>query len=192
MRDPDHPSPCRPHWRYCRTGAAFCLPVYGPANSGIAGISHPLHPGDLLQLTPTGPAAGSHGDPRPHLQITSAITAMGSVLRRHAVCLRLRSRFRRQHTTVACIAATAGTPQETQIHCTHEYTLANQRFALAVEPDNTALLQRQQQDSARRQRGKPDIAQYAGNRTGDQSIPALSFTACQGCGGSALRPTSGG
>jgi hydroxyacylglutathione hydrolase len=31
-------------------------------------------------------------------------------------------------------------PDETQIYCTHEYTLANIRFALQAEPDNAALI----------------------------------------------------
>lgn len=35
-------------------------------------------------------------------------------------------------------------PDETQVFCAHEYTLANLRFALAVEPDNKALQQRLQ------------------------------------------------
>jgi len=33
-------------------------------------------------------------------------------------------------------------PPETAIHCAHEYTLANGRFALTVEPDNEALARR--------------------------------------------------
>jgi len=33
-------------------------------------------------------------------------------------------------------------PPQTQLYCAHEYTLANARFALSVEPDNQALQQR--------------------------------------------------
>lgn len=36
----------------------------------------------------------------------------------------------------------AALPDETQIYCGHEYTLANARFALSVDPDNEALLRR--------------------------------------------------
>lgn len=32
-------------------------------------------------------------------------------------------------------------PDSTQIYCTHEYTLANLKFALTVEPDNAALIE---------------------------------------------------
>ena len=31
--------------------------------------------------------------------------------------------------------------RDTAVYCAHEYTLANLRFAKAVEPDNTALLE---------------------------------------------------
>lgn len=41
-------------------------------------------------------------------------------------------------------------PEGTQVCCAHEYTLSNLRWALAVEPDNSAMLQAQEQ--ARRQR----------------------------------------
>jgi hydroxyacylglutathione hydrolase len=36
----------------------------------------------------------------------------------------------------------AALPPETQVYCAHEYTLANARFAVTVEPDNAALTRR--------------------------------------------------
>jgi len=42
-------------------------------------------------------------------------------------------------------------PDETQIYCTHEYTLANIAFALNVEPDNAALINYNKQCIERRQ-----------------------------------------
>jgi len=44
----------------------------------------------------------------------------------------------------------ASLPDETRIHCGHEYTLANLSFALQVEPDNTRLAARLEE--TRRQR----------------------------------------
>lgn len=38
----------------------------------------------------------------------------------------------------------AGWPRETSVYCGHEYTLANARFALTVDPDNEALRRRVQ------------------------------------------------
>src|SRR5262249_21392704 len=36
----------------------------------------------------------------------------------------------------------AALPSKTQVYCGHEYTLANARFALTVDPDNAALRER--------------------------------------------------
>ena len=43
----------------------------------------------------------------------------------------------------ASLAKLAALPGETRVYCAHEYTLANLRFALAVEPGNAALRERQ-------------------------------------------------
>jgi hydroxyacylglutathione hydrolase len=48
----------------------------------------------------------------------------------------------------------AALPGETAVYCTHEYTLSNLRFACAVEPQNLALIQRQQEVSAWREAGQ--------------------------------------
>jgi hydroxyacylglutathione hydrolase len=53
----------------------------------------------------------------------------------------------------------ASLPDETLIYCAHEYTEANLRFALAVEPENPALLAR--------------VAKVAGLRAaGQSSVPS--------------------
>ncbi|MBA4305544.1 MAG: hydroxyacylglutathione hydrolase [Sphingopyxis sp.] len=46
---------------------------------------------------------------------------------------------------------------ETAIYCAHEYTLSNGRFALTVEPDNSALVQRMAEVVALRDRGEPTV-----------------------------------
>lgn len=48
-------------------------------------------------------------------------------------------------------------PDETRIYCAHEYTLANARFALTVDPGNEALLQRFSEVEALRANGEPTI-----------------------------------
>ena len=45
-------------------------------------------------------------------------------------------------------------PSDVRIYCGHEYTLANGRFALTVEPDNQALIDRVEQVKAARERGE--------------------------------------
>ncbi len=44
-------------------------------------------------------------------------------------------------------------PDATKIYCAHEYTQANGRFALSVEPDNTALVTRMKEIDAKRLKG---------------------------------------
>ncbi len=51
----------------------------------------------------------------------------------------------------------AALPPSTLIYCGHEYTQANIRFALAVEPRNGALLKRKAEVDALRAQGKPTL-----------------------------------
>lgn len=46
---------------------------------------------------------------------------------------------------------------DTRIYCAHEYTLSNGRFALSVEPDNVALVERMAMVTAMRERGEPTV-----------------------------------
>lgn len=48
-------------------------------------------------------------------------------------------------------------PPETRVYCAHEYTLANARFALTVDPDNPALKTRAAAVDALRARGEPTV-----------------------------------
>src|SRR3546814_8227847 len=48
-------------------------------------------------------------------------------------------------------------PEEAKVYCAHEYTLANGRFALTVEPDNEALRQRMAGVEAMRAAGEATV-----------------------------------
>ncbi len=48
-------------------------------------------------------------------------------------------------------------PPDTLVYCAHEYTLANGRFAVMVEPDNRALTERMAEVEALRARGEPTV-----------------------------------
>ena len=69
-------------------------------------------------------------------------------------------------------------PGETAVHCGHEYTLSNARFALSVDPDNEALRERAAEVERKRAAGQPTLpttiaAELATNpflRAGDASI----------------------
>ena len=51
----------------------------------------------------------------------------------------------------------ANLPPQTQIYCTHEYTLKNIQFARTLEPNNAALIQRQQDALQKRAANQPTL-----------------------------------
>jgi hydroxyacylglutathione hydrolase len=51
----------------------------------------------------------------------------------------------------------AGMPAETRLYCAHEYTQANARFAVTVDPGNKALLKRVAEIDAKRAKGAPTV-----------------------------------
>ncbi|NUU36444.1 hydroxyacylglutathione hydrolase [Pseudomonas sp. C2B4] len=57
---------------------------------------------------------------------------------------------KQMHTSLSRLAAL---PEETQVYCTHEYTLSNLRFAAAVEPDNPDTLERLASVTRKREAG---------------------------------------
>ncbi|MCC4244741.1 hydroxyacylglutathione hydrolase [Stappia indica] len=69
-------------------------------------------------------------------------------------------------------------PPQTAIHCGHEYTLSNARFALTVDPDNATLKARVAEVESLREQGLPTLpttmaAELAANpflRPGDAAI----------------------
>jgi len=53
-------------------------------------------------------------------------------------------------------------PAQTRIYCAHEYTAANGRFALSVEPDNPALQQRLVEVAELRRQNRPTLPSTIG------------------------------
>jgi len=63
---------------------------------------------------------------------------------------------------VDSLAKLARLPAETRVFCGHEYTLANIRFAEAVEPGNARLAERRVRDAAKRKRSEPTLPSTIG------------------------------
>ncbi|MEO1089960.1 MAG: hydroxyacylglutathione hydrolase [Pseudomonadota bacterium] len=59
----------------------------------------------------------------------------------------------------------ASLPRETRVYCGHEYTLANARFALTVDPDNAELAARARRVEDARERGEPTVPFTIGEET---------------------------
>jgi hydroxyacylglutathione hydrolase len=57
----------------------------------------------------------------------------------------------------------AALPLETKVYCGHEYTLSNARFALSVDPTNSALKERAARIEAQRARGEATLPTTIGD-----------------------------
>jgi hydroxyacylglutathione hydrolase len=82
----------------------------------------------------------------------------------------------------ASLARLAELPDETAVYCAHEYTQANLRFALAVEPGNRFLQGRAAEVAAARAKWFGDGALDDRLREGKQPLPALQRAGSRGIG----------
>ena len=122
------------------------VPVYGPAGEAIQHLTHRLKNGDHVTIAAPalefsvldvpGHTSGhiayfQAADPRgtPHVFCGDTLFACG--------CGRLFEGTPTQ--MLASLDALAALPGATEVHCAHEYTLSNIRFALACEPGNAEL-----------------------------------------------------
>lgn len=137
-------------------------PVYGPA--GLAAVDHPVGEGDSVQLGRWRFAVlAVPGHTLDHLAYYGeGLLFCGDTLFACG-CGRLFEGSPAQ--MQASLARLAALPPETLVCCTHEYTLANQRFALAVEPQNRLLCERHAADTARRAAGLPTLPSHIGLET---------------------------
>jgi hydroxyacylglutathione hydrolase len=138
------------------------VPVFGPRSDGIAAVTVPLGEGDQVDVPglalrlrvldvpghTLGHIAYVRETPGAHW-LFCGDTLFG------AGCGRLFEGTPAQMNESLCkLAALA---DDTLVFCAHEYTLANLRFAQAVEPDNPALEARVKEDGARREQGLATI-----------------------------------
>ncbi|NMM28498.1 MAG: hydroxyacylglutathione hydrolase [Glaciimonas sp.] len=143
----------------------FAVPVYGPANETIAGVSHRLSQDDgvtvpglglqFLVLEVPGHTLGHIAYVAPEqgwLFCGDTLFAGG--------CGRLFEGTPAQMR--ASLAKLMALPDSTQVFCAHEYTLANLRFALAVEPENVALMLRFEREQEKREQGLATVPSTIG------------------------------
>lgn len=138
------------------------VPVFGPARETIPQRTQALRDGDevtppglpvtLRVLDIPGHTAGHIGyfgevDGVPSLFCGDTLFAAG--------CGRLFEGTPEQMWRSLCTLAAL--PGATRVYCAHEYTLANLRFAQAVEPGNAALSDRVAEAQSLRERGLPTL-----------------------------------
>lgn len=143
-----------------RTGAT----VYGTGGEGIDGIDHALAGGETLSLLGQSiQVIATPGHTRAHIAFwlsmqgqagQSPILFCGDTLF-SAGCGRL---FEGTATQMyQSLITLAAFPGNTRVCCAHEYTLANLRFAQAVEPDNAAIATHRQYCEDQRNAGLPTL-----------------------------------
>jgi hydroxyacylglutathione hydrolase len=133
-------------------------PTFGPAREVAAPLDHRLAEGDRF----TVPALGIEldtidipGHTAGHVALHGAgLLFCGDTLFTCG-CGRLFEGTPAQ--MVDSLAKLARLPGDTSIHCGHEYTMSNIRFAEAVEPGNRKLMERKERDAAKRERGEPTV-----------------------------------
>ncbi len=138
--------------------AAQAARVFGPAASPFAGIDVRLREGDWLQVLGVEfTVLEIPGHTLDHIAYWSAgLDALfcGDTLFACG-CGRLFEGTAAQ--MFNSLNKIAQLPDRTRIYCAHEYTSANIRFALAVEPSNPDLVQRAADCASSRSRGEPTV-----------------------------------
>jgi hydroxyacylglutathione hydrolase len=140
----------------------FDVPVFGPARESIPARTHALADGDRVEIDDPalvfdvidipGHTAGHIAyagivDGTPALFCGDTLFAAG--------CGKLFEGTPEQMWT--SLSRLAAQPPASRIYCGHEYTLANLRFAAAVEPDNRDIAARIVREQDKRERGMPTL-----------------------------------
>jgi hydroxyacylglutathione hydrolase len=135
--------------------ARWQVPVFGPASERIPGRTRALAEGDTVTLPGIGLALSVldiPGHTSGHIAcVGNGMVFCGDTLFA-AGCGRLFEGTPAQ--MVASLDKLAALAPETRVYCGHEYTVANLRFALAVEPQSEALRVRLEREQAKRGRGE--------------------------------------
>lgn len=133
------------------------VPVFGPAAEPVPGRAHALVDGDTVDLDSLGRyrVMDVPGHTEGHIAYVGEGALFCGDTLFAAGCGRLLGGTAPQlHASLARLASLSG---ETRVYCAHEYTLSNLRFARTVEPENPALLARQQACADLRERGLPTV-----------------------------------
>ena len=140
------------------------VPVYGPAGEAIEHLTQRLQQGDRVSIAEPALELGVlevPGHTSGHIAYFQAADARGTP---HVFC---------GDTLFACgcgrlfegtptqmlesLDALSALPGSTEVHCAHEYTLSNIRFALACDPHNHALQAWRDEAAALRARDVPTL-----------------------------------
>ena len=143
--------------------AARKVPVFGPKGERIPALTHPVGEGDAVRIPELG-AEFSVLEIPGHTRAHVAYYGLGSLFCGDTLfacgCGRVFEGTPAQ--MLASLQKLAALPDATRVYCGHEYTLANIRFARAVDPHNPALAAREARAQALRDAGKPTLPSTLG------------------------------
>jgi hydroxyacylglutathione hydrolase len=141
----------------------FPVPVYGPHDARIPGVSRALREGERFTLDGFGiefSVLEIPGHTRSHIAFYGGGMLFSGDTLFACGCGRLFEGTPQQmHDSLAKLAAL---PDAIRVYCGHEYTLANIRFARAAEAANPLLAQWEQAASALRARDEPTLPSTIG------------------------------
>ena len=130
--------------------------VFAPAAESITGCTHPLAGGERIEVLGCSVhVMAVPGHTAGHIAYLAGDRLFCGDTLFGAGCGRLFEGTPAQ--MAASLAAIAALPAATRIHCAHEYTEVNLRFALAVEPGNPAVRERVTRVAELRSAGLPSL-----------------------------------
>lgn len=140
----------------------YQVPVYGPDTKRIPQITQAVSEGDTVELfgnTLTLSVFEVPGHTYDHIAYLGDINGQPALFSGDTLfaagCGRIfDGSYEQFYQTLDKLNAL---PANTQIYCTHEYTLANLKFALAVEPNNIELQERSKKEQLKREQGQPTL-----------------------------------
>jgi hydroxyacylglutathione hydrolase len=139
------------------------VPVFGPKGEPIPALTHPVGQDDAVDI-PELAATFSVLDIPGHTRAHVAYYGLGSLFCGDTLfacgCGRVFEGTAEQ--MLHSLTQLAALPDETRVYCGHEYTLANIRFARAVDPDNAALAAREESARRLREAGRPTLPSTLG------------------------------
>ena len=141
----------------------FPARVFGPAAESITGIAQPLHGGETISLESLGvefKVIAVPGHTLGHLAYYGSGSVFCGDTLFGAGCGRLFEGSPLQmHDSLARLALL---PDQTAVYCAHEYTEANLRFSVAVEPGNRKLRRRADEVAVARAKGLATVPSTIG------------------------------
>ena len=141
----------------------FNIGVRGPRDEPIPLLTHPLAEGDRIAIAALGAqfeVLDVPGHTRARIAYYgSKLLFCGDTLFGCGCGRVFEGTPPQLHASLAKLAAL---PEDTLVYCAHEYTLANIRFARAVEPGNAALAERERADTRTREQKRPTIPSNIG------------------------------